>query len=124
MSKLRFCRTTWTLFFSVRPVASLQNRYTAFRRQGTILLRGESSPLCWSIKKYVLTIWSEHNYIFLHGIVRWVYNYMFRPCVLAIVSLYCELNKQLYNMCVGYCGENEISSYSSGWHGMPCHPLL
>jgi len=33
-----------------------------------------------------------------------VYNYMFRPCILAIVRLYCNLNKQLYNMCVGYCG--------------------
>ena len=29
---------------------------------------------------------------------------MFRPCILAIVRLYCELNKQLYNMCVGYSG--------------------
>ena len=27
---------------------------------------------------------------------------MFRPCILAIVRLYCKLNKQLYNMCVGY----------------------
>jgi len=34
-----------------------------------------------------------------------VYNYMFRPCVLAIVSLYCIVNKQLYSMCMGYCGE-------------------
>jgi hypothetical protein len=25
---------------------------------------------------------------------------MFRPCILAIVSLYCNFNKQLYNMCV------------------------
>ena len=29
---------------------------------------------------------------------------MFRPCILAIVRLYCKLNKQLYNMCVGYSG--------------------
>jgi len=29
------------------------------------------------------------------------YNYMFRPCILAIVRLYYKLNKQLYNMCVG-----------------------
>jgi len=29
-------------------------------------------------------------------IVHWVYNYMFRPCILAIVRLYCKLNKQLY----------------------------
>jgi len=42
---------------------------------------------------------------------------MFRLCILAIVRLYCKLNKQLYNMCVGYCGGNEISSYISGWHG-------
>ena len=28
-----------------------------------------------------------------------------------------ELNKQLYNMCVGYSGGNEISSYISDWHG-------
>jgi hypothetical protein len=30
------------------------------------------------------------------------YKYMFRPCILAIVRLYCKFNKQLYNMCVGY----------------------
>jgi len=30
------------------------------------------------------------------------YNYMFRPCILAFVSLYYKLNKQLYNMCLGY----------------------
>jgi hypothetical protein len=29
------------------------------------------------------------------------YNYMFQPCILAIVRLYYKLNKQLYNMCVG-----------------------
>ena len=29
---------------------------------------------------------------------------MFRPCILAIVRLYYKLNKQLYNMCVGYSG--------------------
>ena len=68
------------------------------------------------IKKYVLPIWSEHNYIFSHRIIHWVYNYMFRPCILVIVRLYCKLNKQLYNMCVGYCGGNEISFYISGWH--------
>ena len=70
------------------------------------------------IRKYVLPLWSEHNYIFSHRIVHWVYNYMFRPCILAIVRLYCKLNKQLYYICVGYCGGNEISSYSSGWHGL------
>jgi hypothetical protein len=69
-------------------------------------------------RKYVLTIWSEHNYIFSHRIVHWVYNYMFRPCVLAIFRIYYNLNKQLYNMCVGYSGGNEISSYSSEWHGL------
>jgi len=42
---------------------------------------------------------------------------MFRPCILAIVSLFCKLNNQLYNMCVRYSGGNEISSYISGWHG-------
>jgi len=36
---------------------------------------------------------------------------MFRPCILAIVRFYCKLNKQLYNMCVGCSGENEISFY-------------
>jgi len=30
------------------------------------------------------------------------YSYMFRPYILAIVSLYFKLNKQLYNMCMGY----------------------
>jgi hypothetical protein len=35
---------------------------------------------------------------------------MFRPCILAILRLYCKLNKQLYNICVEYCGGNEISS--------------
>ena len=29
---------------------------------------------------------------------------MFRPCILVIVRLYYKLNKQLYNMCAGYCG--------------------
>jgi len=67
------------------------------------------------IRKYVLPIWSEHNYIFLHSIVHWVHNYMFQPCILAIIRLYCKLNKQLYNMCVGYSGGNEISSYISGY---------
>jgi hypothetical protein len=37
------------------------------------------------ITKYVLPICSEHNYIFSHRIVHWVYNYKFRPCILAIV---------------------------------------
>jgi hypothetical protein len=49
-------------------------------------------------------MWSEHNYIFSHRIVHWVYNCMFRHCILAIVMLYSKLNKQLYNMCVGYSG--------------------
>jgi hypothetical protein len=42
-------------------------------------------------------------------LVHWVYNYTFRPCILAIVRLYCNLNKQLYIMCVGYCEGKEIS---------------
>ena len=45
------------------------------------------------------------------------YNYMFRPCMSAIVRLYCKLNKRLYDKCVGCCGWNEISSYISGGHG-------
>jgi hypothetical protein len=70
------------------------------------------------IRKYVLPIWLEHNYIFLQRIVHWVYNYMFRPCILVIVSLYCKHNKQLYNMCMRYFWRNEISSTSvSGRHG-------
>ena len=83
-------------------------------------LWSETSPLCWTnymIRKYVLPIWSECNYIFSNRIVHWVYNYMFRPCILAVVRLYSKINKQLYNMCVGYSGGNEISSYNSGWHG-------
>ena len=43
---------------------------------------------------------------------------MFRPCILAIVRLYCKINKQLYNMCVEYCGGNEMSSDCSEWHGL------
>ena len=92
----------------------------ANRQWGFLFLWCEPSPLCWSnyiIRKYVLPIWSEHNYIFSYRIVHWVYNYMFRPCVSAIVRLYCKLNKQLYNMCVGYSGGKEISSYSNGWDG-------
>jgi len=61
-------------------------------------------------------MWSEHNYIFSHRIVDWVYNYTLRPCILAIVRLYYKLNKQVYNMCVGYSGGNKILSYMSGWH--------
>jgi len=41
-------------------------------------------------------------YIFSHRIVHRVYNYMFRPCIWAIVRLYYQLDKQLYTMCVGY----------------------
>ena len=44
------------------------------------------------IRKYLLPIWSEHNYIFSHRIVHWVYNYMFSSCILTIVRLYCKLN--------------------------------
>jgi len=29
-----------------------------------------------------------------------------------------KLIKELYKMCVGCPGRNEISSYSSGWHGL------
>jgi len=47
-------------------------------------------------------LYSQNTTIFSHRIIHWVYNYMFRPCILAIVRLYCRLNKQLYNMCVGY----------------------
>jgi len=47
------------------------------------------------IRKYILTICSDRNYIFSHRIVHWVYNYMFRPCIFPIVRLYCKLNKQL-----------------------------
>jgi len=31
-----------------------------------------------------------------------IYNYMFRPCILAIVRLYYKFNRQLHNTCVGY----------------------
>ena len=72
------------------------------------------------IRKYVLLIWSEHNYIFSHRIVHWVYNYMFRPCILAILRSYCKLNKQLYRMCVGYCGKNKISSVLWGERDLVC----
>jgi hypothetical protein len=61
------------------------------------------------IRKYVLTIRSENNYIFSHRIIYWVCKYMFRPCILAIARLYYKLKKQLYNTCVGYCGGNEMS---------------
>jgi hypothetical protein len=57
------------------------------------------------------------NHIFSHRIVLWVYIYMFRPYILVIVRLCCKLNKELYNICAGYCGGNGISSYNSGWHG-------
>jgi len=35
--------------------------------------------------------------MFSHRIVHWVYNYMFRPCILDIVRLYYIL-KQLYSL--------------------------
>jgi hypothetical protein len=38
------------------------------------------------IRKYVLPTWSEHNYIFSHRIVHWVYNYMFRLCIGPLVT--------------------------------------
>jgi hypothetical protein len=69
-------------------------------------------PCVWSnytITKYVLPICSEENYIFSHRLVHWVHNYMFRPCILVIVRLYCKLNKHLYNLCLGYCeGEQDL----------------
>jgi len=34
------------------------------------------------IRKYVLTTWSENNYIFAHGIVHWVYNDMYTQCTI------------------------------------------
>jgi hypothetical protein len=74
----------------------------------------------WQVVKIPTIIFN--NPVFSHRIVHRVYNYMFRPCILAIVRSYYKRNKQLYNMCVGYCGGNEISSYSSGWHGLG--PLL
>jgi hypothetical protein len=38
-------------------------------------------------------------------------------------QVYRKPNKQLYNICLGYCGGgNEISSYISGWHGSPQSP--
>jgi len=70
----------------------------------TIMYFSHNYLLHYIIRKYALPIWSEHNYIFSHRIIRWVYNYMFRPCILAIVRLYYKLNDQPYNMCVGYSG--------------------
>jgi hypothetical protein len=46
---------------------------------------------------------------FSHRIVHWVYNYMFRSSILAIVRLYYELNKQLYGMCVEYSGGTSLT---------------
>jgi len=40
-------------------------------------------------------LYGQNTIIFSHRIVLWVYNYMFRPCILAIIRLYCKLNKQL-----------------------------
>jgi len=45
--------------------------------------------------------------IFSHRIVHWVYNYMFRPCILAIFRLY----------------YSTVQSYSNGWHGMAMPPV-
>ena len=64
----------------------------------------KQSSVFHMIRKYVLSIWSGHNYIFSHRIVHWVYNYMFRPCILTIVRLYCKLNKQLYRCAWGTLG--------------------
>ena len=64
-------------------------------------------PMYYSVRKYTVVFWpysiksfSQHTFICLIIIS----GYMFRPCILAIVRLYCKLNKQLYNTCVGYCG--------------------
>ena len=43
------------------------------------------------------------------------YNYMFRPCILAIVRLYINLISS-YKCVRGVLWGDEISSYSSGWH--------
>ena len=52
---------------------------------------------------------SEHNYI-LQWVVHWVHNYIFRPCILAIVRLYINLS----------------SKYTKYFSIGPrqCHPLL
>jgi len=42
-------------------------------------------------------LYGQNTTIYSHRIVHWLYNYMFRPCILAIVRLYCNLNKQLYS---------------------------
>ena len=41
-------------------------------------------------QKYVLNVWSEHNYVYFTQIAT--YNYMFRPCILAIIRLYYKFN--------------------------------
>ena len=66
-------------------------------------------------KKYIKYIAGTHLYIITQISL---YNYTFRPCILVIIRLYYKLNKKLYNMCVGYSGGNEISSYNTGWHGL------
>jgi hypothetical protein len=47
-----------------------------------------------------------------------IYNYMFRPCILTIVRLYYKLNKVAIQYVCGLLRGDEISSYSSGWHGL------
>ena len=119
-SKIFLRRDTWN---DVSQTASI-SRFIKLMTLINIKRRYETTKrILYNHKICVTYMVRTQLYIFSHIIVHWVYNYMFRPCVLAIVSLYCKLNKQLYNMCVGNCvGRNEISSYSSGWHGFG--PLL
>jgi len=53
--------------------------------------------------------------IFSHRIVHWVYKYMFRPCILAVIRWYFNL-KNKCKMCAWgtLCGGKEVSSNNSG----------
>jgi hypothetical protein len=65
-------------------------------------------------QKNVLNIWSEHNYIFSYRLVHT--TICFGPvhwpssgCIIYLISS--------YTICTWVLWGDDISSYSSGWHG-------
>jgi len=66
-------------------------------------------------QKNVLIIWSEHNYILSHRLVHTTtcFGPVYWPSPGCIINLISS-----YTICAWGTLGDEISSYSSGWHGL------
>jgi len=107
LTRSMFCLFVTCWFLMLRTcqlhAESQSCRITSFRlsviailriqRKLCLLLWGESPPMCWSnyIIRNMYYLYGQNTTIFSHRIVHWVYNYMFRPCILAIIRLYYNL---------------------------------